>query len=400
MSKQILLAVLLIFTVKLSAQEAQMESYSNSAETLLKTDGKLKIGGYAEIHLNQELNSDIRNNAKLDVHRMVLLVGYQFSDKTQFISEIEYEHISEVFIEQAFIQHKLNKYMNFRAGLLLVPMGIINEYHEPTTFNAVERPMIDKYLSPTTWREIGIGFSGTILPVSLKYQAYLINGVKSFDNDAFLNGKDGFRPGRQKGAKSIMSSPNFTAKIEYFGLRGLNLGISTYLGKTQSTLYDGLDRNDNAMISMADSSVVGLNMIGLDARYSIVGWQFRGQYYYTSISNTEAYNEFTRTEVAIFNDLGSAMSGYYIEAAYNVLALSSKSKKELYPFIRYEKMDMHKSVSGNIVRNEAYNKTIYTTGLSYKLEKSVVLKADMQFLKSAVDIDYTKIVNLGFGVMF
>ena len=94
------------------------------------------------------------------------------------------------------------------------------------------------------------------------------------------------------------------------------------------------------------------------------------------------------------------MSGYYFDAAYNVLALSSKSKKELYPFIRYEKMDMHKSVPGNIGRNEAYNKTIFTTGLSYKLEKSVVLKVDMQFLKSATDIDYTKVVNLGFGVMF
>lgn len=318
MNKQILLVVLFILTVKLSAQEEQTESYLNSAETLLKTDGKLKIGGYTEIHLNQELDSDVRNNADIDVHRVVLLVGYQFSSKTQFISEIEYEHISEVFIEQAFIQHKLNKYMNFRAGLLLVPMGIINEYHEPTTFNGVERPTIDKYLSPTTWREIGLGFSGTILPGSLKYQAYLINGVKSFDDEAFLNGKDGFRPGRQKGAKSIMSSPNFTAKIEYFGLRGLNVGISTYLGKTQTSLYDGLDRTDETMISMADSSVVDLKMIGLDARYSISGWQFRGQYYYTSISNTEAYNEFTREGVASFNDLGSVMSGYYAEAAYNV----------------------------------------------------------------------------------
>jgi len=400
MSKKIFMVVLILLTLKLNAQEEQTKSYLNSAEILLKTDGKLKIGGYAEIHLNQVLDSDLHHNTDLDVHRMVMLVGYQFSNKTQFISEIEYEHISEVFIEQAFIQHKLNTYINFRAGLLLVPMGIINEYHEPTTFNGVERPTIDKYLSPSTWREIGLGFSGTILPASLKYQVYVINGVKSFDDEAYMNGKDGFRPGRQKGAKSIMSSPNFSSKIEYFGLRGLNIGVSTYLGKTQTSLYDGLNRNDESMISMADSSVVALSMIGLDARYSIEGWQFRGQFYYTSVSNSDEYNEFTRSDAASLNDLGSAMSGYYVEAAYNILSLTNKSIKELYPFVRYEKMDMHHSVANNISKNDAYNKTSFTTGLSYKLEKSVVLKADMQFVKSAADADFSKICNLGFGVMF
>ncbi|MCK4920540.1 MAG: hypothetical protein KAS71_05805, partial [Bacteroidales bacterium] len=386
---------IILYTGILNAQENL-----NSAETLLQSEGKLKIGGYGEVHLNQELSPDVQYNADLDVHRIVLLFGYQFSDKTQLITEIEFEHVSEVYIEQAFIQHKLNNYMNFRAGLLLMPMGIINEYHEPTTFYGVERPGIDKYVSPTTWREIGLGFSGTILPASLKYQAYVVNGFQSYDGDPLLSGSNGIRKGRQKGAESIMSSPNFTAKVEYFGLRGLNLGVSAYLGKTESTLYDGINKNDNAMITMADSSVVGVNMLGLDAKYSIKGFQLRGQFYYTGISNSEAYNDFTSDAEGKVNDLGSSITGYYIEAAYNIFSLFKGFEKELYPFLRFEKLDMHNSVPDNINRNDDYNKTTYTTGLSYKLEKSVVLKGDFQFIKSKADTDYSKVFNLGLGFIF
>lgn len=395
MKKLLFYCAIILYTGILNAQENL-----NSAETLLQSEGKLKIGGYGEVHLNQELSPDVQYNADLDVHRIVLLFGYQFSDKTQLITEIEFEHVSEVYIEQAFIQHKLNNYMNFRAGLLLMPMGIINEYHEPTTFYGVERPGIDKYVSPTTWREIGLGFSGTILPASLKYQAYVVNGFQSYDGDPLLSGSNGIRKGRQKGAESIMSSPNFTAKVEYFGLRGLNLGVSAYLGKTESTLYDGINKNDNAMITMADSSVVGVNMLGLDAKYSIKGFQLRGQFYYTGISNSEAYNDFTSDAEGKVNDLGSSITGYYIEAAYNIFSLFKGFEKELYPFLRFEKLDMHNSVPDNINRNDDYNKTTYTTGLSYKLEKSVVLKGDFQFIKSKADTDYSKVFNLGLGFIF
>ena len=259
--------------------------YQNSAEKLLSTDGKLVIGGYGEVHYNQPFNKKTRSNGTLDVHRMVMLLGYNFSSKTQFVSEIEFEHVSEVFIEQAFVQHKFNNYFNLRAGLLLIPMGIVNEYHEPTTFNGVERPMIDNRISPTTWREIGIGFSGNIIEASLKYQAYVVNGFNGYNGKANLSGKNGFRSGRQKGAESYISSPNFTGKIEYYGFRGLNIGLSGYFGKSQSSLYNGLDKNDAVALARADSSVVGISMIGVDSRFSSGGLQLRGQIYYAGISS-------------------------------------------------------------------------------------------------------------------
>lgn len=374
-------------------------TFQNSAEKLLNTEGQLLIGGYGEVHYNQPISSKTMNNGTLDVHRMVLLCGYNFSPKTQFISEIEYEHVSEVYIEQAFLQHKLNDFINLRAGLLLIPMGIINEYHEPTTFNGVERPLVDNKISPTTWREIGLGFSGNIIEASVKYQAYVVNGFNGYNGKGALNGKNGLRSGRQKGAESYISSPNFTAKIEYYGFRNLNIGLSGYFGKTQSNLYNGIDKNNDAAIAKADSSVTGVSMVGLDARYNLGGLQIRGQFYYTAISNTQQYNIFT-AQNGKQNDLGSAMMGYYIEAGYNVLRFNSESKTELIPFVRFENYNTHFATEGLVQKNKSYNNDAITTGITYKLAKGAVVKADMQFVKSEAADEFSKVFNAGIGVMF
>jgi hypothetical protein len=395
----LIVALTAIINIQAQTEEGQNTLYQNAAEKLLATDGNLTIGGYGEVHYNQPLNSDIMQNGKLDVHRVVMLFGYSFNNKTQFITEIEYEHVKEVYIEQAFLQHRLNNYINFRGGLLLIPMGIVNEYHEPTTFNGVERPLVDKVISPTTWREIGFGFTGNIFPAALKYQAYLVNGFNGYNGSAKLNGKNGFRSGRQKGAESFMSSPNFAGKIEYYGILGLNVGLSGYFGNTQSTLYNGIDKNSQSTIAMADSSVVGISMIGLDARYTNGGLHLRGQYYLANNSNTTEYNHFTESGGAT-NDLGSTMTGFYVEAGYNVLRLAQNTSQELIPFIRIEGYNTHQSVDSYLEKNPNYHQSVFTTGLTWKLAPGAVMKVDMQFQKAKDASEYAKTFNAGFGVFF
>ena len=400
MKNIILTTIVLMTSVSfLVAQTDNIPSnvYFNSAEKMLMTNGNLKIGGYGEVHYNQPVSSVVRKNGTLDVHRIIMMLGYQFNDKVQFVSELEFEHVSEVYVEQAFLQYKLSNSVNFRGGLLLTPMGIINEYHEPTTFNGVERPQIDNAISPSTWREIGFGITGVILPVSLRYQAYLMNGFNGFDGQARIGGASGLRGGRQKGAESYISSPNFSTKIEYFGIRGLNIGLSGYFGDTQSTLYNGIDKNDEVALAKADSSVVGITMIGADARYSYKGIKLTGQFYYTLLSNTEQFNAFTKNKGG--GNLGSSMFGYYIDLGYNVLR-SVKTEKQLIPFVRYSNYDTHYTVSENITDNTAYQKNVFTTGLSFFLTSGAVVKADMQFVKTGVSDKYAKTFNAGFGVMF
>lgn len=390
-----LVFVFMLAAIAVNAQEKKENNlYENSAEKMLSTDGKLTIGGYGEIYYNQPFGNDVRKNGKLDVQRLVLMFGYKFNSRASFIAEIEYEHVKEVYVEQAFLQYKITDNLNFRGGLLLTPMGIINEYHEPTTFNGVTRPLADKYIAPTTWREIGAGFMGYLHDYSIKYQLYVVNGFNGFDGDPKLRGKDGFRKGRQKGAESFMSSPNFTGKVEFYGIPGLNVGLSGYFGNTQSSLYDGLDEDIAEDKAAADSSRVNISMIGVDARYNLKGLQLKGQLYYTSLSNTKEYNEFTD------RDLGKSMMAYYVEAGYNVLRHCPKAKTELIPFIRYSNYNTHKSVEAGMEKNLAYDNKVITTGLSWKVAKNAVLKTDVQFIKSKADSEYKKTFNAGIGIMF
>ncbi|MCK4746047.1 MAG: hypothetical protein KAT15_03390, partial [Bacteroidales bacterium] len=306
---------------------------------------------------------------------------------------IEFEHVKEVFIEQAFLNYRLNNYMNLRGGLMLIPMGIVNEYHEPSTFNGVERPNVDKYIVPTTWREIGAGITGTLPGPSLRYQAYIINGFKGYDNTALFNGKNGLRGGRQKGAESIISYPNYSMKVEYFGLPGLTIGLAGYFGKSQSTLYHELDKNDDQGIATADSSVVGTSMVGMDMRYRLKGLQLRGQLIYNSLSNTLQYNEYTGS------DLGSSMLGYYLEVGYDVLNGFGTGEKKLVPFVRYENYNTHLSVDENLTVNDAYNRTDITLGIGYWFTEGAVVKTDYQRFTDAAGSG-KNIFNMGIGFMF
>lgn len=374
-------------------------TYLNTANRMMQTDRKLTIGGYAQIDYNQPISSGTYSNGKLDVHRLVMLFGYKFNSRTQFVTEIEFEHVKEVYVEQAFLDYRINNFMNLRAGLMLIPMGIVNEYHEPPTYMGVERPVLDNYLVPTTWRELGIGLTGNIPNANLKYQAYIVNGFSSYSGAPTLRGQDALRKGRQKGAESFMSAPNLSAKVEYYGFRGLNLGISGYFGNTQSTLYDGIEKESTDAVAHADSSVVGLSMIGLDARYNMKGIYLRGQLNIANLSNTDQYNYISNSDDKV-NDLGSGLFGYYIEAGYNVFQPINSIKTELIPFVRYSIVDTHHQVTGEISKNDKYHRTIITTGLGWKVAPGAIFKADMQFIKTKADASYSTTFNAGVGVWF
>lgn len=388
----ILIIGMLSATQTLFAQETNYPV--NAATTLLKSNDKISIGGYAQIDYNQPFNDSIFKNGIMDVHRMVLLFGYNFNSRVSFISEIEMEHVSELYVEQAFLNYKINNFINFRGGLMLIPMGIINEYHEPSTFNGVERPNLDSKIVPTTWREIGAGFTGNLSSLKTQYQLYLINGFKSYDGAGLLRGSDGLRKGRQKGAESMFTHLNFSGKVDYYGINRLKLGLAGYFGKTQSSLYNNLKKDNKEAIAKADSSIVGISMLGLDARYQIKGLEIRAQYIIAKLGNTEEYNALTSM------DLGAAMNGYYLEVAYNILKNCETIKNELLIFSRYENYNTHGKVAGNLAKNKSYQITEITAGLGFKLDRGAVLKADWQLIKPDSGDKFANQFNAGIGIWF
>ncbi|WP_242131736.1 hypothetical protein [Aestuariivivens marinum] len=395
--KKLTLLIALLLVSFLQAQTAQdsitfdPQKQINAAQRLLSGNyGKaVTVGAYGEITYNQPE----AKNGELDVQRLVLLFGYKFNDKTQFVTELELEHVEEVFVEQAFVNYAIASNVSLRGGLMLVPMGIVNEFHEPTTFNGVERPAVDNVIIPTTWREIGVGVTGRFNDLSLGYQAYVFNGFKSTTSDGagglsgFLSGSSGLRGGRQKAIKSTIDSPTLSVKLDYYGLPGLRLGLAGYTGKTQA--------EDN--IEELEGANIGIAMLGLDARYAYQRFTARGQFIYASLSDTEAYN--IATNRPINQGLGSALQGWYIEGAYNLLPIEKQQR--LFAFLRYEQYDTHADTAGSFVRNDAYNRTDITTGLSYHIAPGVVLKGDYQFRDNALSGDnVSDRLNFGIGVWF
>lgn len=372
-----------IFSIAFSLLICTLSAHEDEAK--LKDNSKLFKGGFGELHYNQPIGKNPNKNGLLDLHRLVVEMGYAFSDKIYFFGEIAYEYVSEVLVEQLYINYEINHAFNIKAGLLPIPMGIVNQAHEPNMFNGVEHPATNLYITPTAWRELGIGIHGKIEKLSLNYQLYIINGFSTYKNgEGQATGETALRGARQKGIESFVSYPNLTAKLSYSGIPNLTLGISTYLGKTQSDLYD------SAPESVADSTVVGIQMFGIDLQYEYDGWQLRGEAMYNKLSNTEEYNAYTK------QDLGSALLGYYAELGYNIFANTNK-KMVLTPFVRYAKYNTHQKVDASMTKNKSYDREFLTAGVTYFLTPQVILKADYQRITDAQSADYDM---LNFGINF
>lgn len=402
--KVINLSLVLVFTLvsifSASAQNVGENTQPQSVfldNTFNKNNSGLTIGGYGHIDYNQPVGGDLRKNGTIDVHRMVMMLGYRFDARTIFVTEVEFEHLNELSVEMAYLQYKLNNYFTFRAGQLLVPMGMINEYHEPLLYNGVERPLVENAIAPTTWSQFGVGFAGFVPNLSLKYQAYMMNGLSTFTGGVATIGGSGIRKARQEGV-AFVSSPNLALSIDYFGIKNLQLGVSLFAGKTQSQLYNGLNRSDAMAASRADSSTVNMAMVGLDAQYRINALQLKAQYYYTTISDADKYNKFTRVN-GKNNNLGSAMMGWYVEAGYNVLS-HFNTTKELVPFVRYEQYNTQYKVGNLFAADGKYNTNAIFAGLGFKLTRNAIVKADIQFSKNKTESKYNTILNTGVGVMF
>lgn len=390
--KTFFLRLFFLISINLFGQENEKSPFLDSISNIYSINGSqriknnleridqgITIGGYGEITYNQPKSK----NGELDVQRLVLLFGYKFDDRVQFITEIEFEHVKEVYVEQAFVNYSISRNLNIKGGLMLIPMGITNEYHEPTTFNGVERPSMDGKIIPTTWREIGLGASGRIDDIGVKYQAYLFNGFLSHDGSVGkLKGTDGLRGGRQKGAKSSVDKFNLSAKIDFYNIPGLKLGLAGYFGRTQAS------EGSEAPIG----SDIGVSMIGIDGRYNLSKFSMKAQYINAKLSDTELYNPLTG------KDLGSTLNGYYFETSYNVLSLSARQKLDL--FIRYEDFDTHAEVSGSLSRNPGYHRKEFTYGFSYHIAPGAVFKIDYQNKKTDNLNSSISQFNMGLGVWF
>ncbi len=362
-----------------------------AASKVYAVEQGLSIGGYGEM-LYQGLSAQRDDGAasgrkdELDFLRAVLYFGYKWNDDWLFNSEIEWEHAKagegqrgEVAVEFAYLERRIRPEINARAGLLLVPMGFTNELHEPTTYLGARRPGIEQAILPTTWRENGAGIFGEVGPIT--YRTYLMNG---FEAERFAAG--GLRAARQNGAKAVAENLAWVARIDWTAVPGFVAGVSGYIGDAAQGLADA-----NGELS------VDTRLLELHAEWRGQGFQVRGLWVEGDLDGVARLNQ--KLALTGNRSVGEELAGYYLEAGYDVLALSAASRQALIPFARWESYDTQAAVPSGFARNPANDIETLTVGINWKPIEQLVFKADWQDVKNGAGTAVDQ-WNLALGYIF
>jgi hypothetical protein len=353
----------------------------------------VSIGGYGEV-LYQSFAASRQDGTPsgltdtIDLSRAVLYFGYKFDDHFVFNSEVEFAHAvaasdkeGEVEVEFAYVDWLSNsRAFRARAGLVLVPMGFLNELHEPPTFFGARRPDVERFILPATWRELGFGAYGETGPFT--YRVFLVNGLNSEGYSA-----EGIREGRQEGSLAKARDFALTGRLDFIGADGLLAGASFFTG------CSGQGRT-----TVSGESVCGQTTVwDVHADFRWRGLSVRGLVAGSAISDAAAINELNG--LSGDEGVGRRQRGWYGEAGFDVLTLARRTKLSLTPFVRYEEWDTQASVPDGYERNPENDLTQWTAGVVFKPIPQVVLKLDGQWRRNAARTGVNQL-NVALGYEF
>jgi DtxR family Mn-dependent transcriptional regulator len=345
---------------------------------------RTSLSGYMDFHFNKEEFAD----GRLDFHRFVLLVTHSFSPRIRFVGELELEHAfvegleeaGELELEQAYVDFLLDRSFNIRAGMMLMPIGIINERHEPPVFYGVERPFIDTVIIPSTWFDVGAGVHGEV-GRGWRYRAFVTAPL----NAAEFNADEGVREGRQKGAESNVGRPAVTGRLEYVGHRGLTLGASAWSGRSGFEFRPRFD--------------VPVSLVEADARYSRRGYEFRGQFARIWIDNAGPLNDALALRVGVNPNIGRGLRGVSLEGSRRVLAGTRLG--EIGGFVRYENFDTQYRMPAGYVPLREFDRDAWVFGANFWPDPDVAVKVDYSIVRNQSSvIRAPNSFNVGLGWWF
>jgi len=323
------------------------------------------FGGYGELTFNAPANGP----SVVDMRRFVLFFGHDFTEKLRFYSEVELEHAissatdqGEVEVEQAYLDGLLSKKLNLRGGLILMPVGIVNVYHEPPSFNGVDRPDLDQFVIPSTWREAGVGIFGE-LAEGLRYQLY---GVTGFNANRF-SAESALREGHQEAQLAYGGDFGGVARLDYEPLLGTVFGFSAYAAMSGNTLRSTVGR-------------VPVTLFEADARTRRGGFTARAQAAVLFIGEAAALDRAFETgteEQKAALPVSSQARGAYLEVAYDLLRLlAPRESQSLTAFVRGEYVDTQADVPAGFDAKLEFRRYSAVAGVVYRPIPQIALKAD------------------------
>lgn len=361
-----------------------------AASKIYQTNRGLSIGGYGEANLSQKVSDRSDGHDEADFLRFVLYTGYKFTDRLLLNAELELEHATtestvtasdgSFSLEFGYLDYLYAEGFNARAGLVLVPLGFLNEIHEPVFFFGNNRPEVERTIIPTTWRALGAGVFGSFAD-DVQYRAYL---TTSLNAKGF--GSSGIRGGRQKGNRARAEDAAGSVRLDYtpHQVPGFLVGASGFFGNTgQNQRFAG--KKVDAFLTLWD----------VHAQYRYRGIELRALAAFGSLDGVEALSKDSGESVA------DRFEGWYAEVGYDVMPhlFPQKTTQYLAPFFRYESIDPQESVGRGFVRDLTEVAELYTVGVSYKPHPQVVFKLDYRNFVARRG-SRPDDINIGLGFIF
>ncbi len=370
--------------VEVTSDQARARGLGFSAASVYRKQRGVSIAGYGEMLYENFASADqagrTRNQGtQLDFLRAVLYFGYRFNDKFLFNSEVELEHANEIWAEFAYVDYIAHPALTIRGGLLLVPMGLTNEFHEPNAFLGARRSETESRIIPSTWRENGFGVVGNAGKFS--YRAYVINGMNAA---GFSN--DGLRGGRQRGSRARMSDPAFVGRLDATPVPGALVGGSFYFGGSDQDQFTLGGRPLDVKTTVGE----------VHAQIQMRGVDFRGLLARTGLDDVAELNAVRNLTGA--NAIAERMDGGYLQIGYNILS-QSRYEAALTPFYRFEKFNTQKRPAAGFVANAAMDRKYNTAGLQFLPIQNVAVKADYQWIRNAAKTGLGQF-NISLGYSF
>lgn len=328
------------------------------------------LTGYGELHYNHPNVAGKEKDRKMDFHRMVVGIEHSFRDDLSLHVEVDFEHAAaEMELEFAYLEQQLQPGLSLRAGSLLMPVGPLNEFHEPPLFPSVERPTMQKVVIPTTWNEGGAGL--VYRGETWRARGYLVGGL---DGSKFRK-KDGIRAGRGKVAEGPGDDIGFVGRLEFMPALGASLGASFYTASA--------DAGDPAL------SGLKVNLFEGDLTLEKKGWKLVSAFAQVDIDGAE--------KVEAGNEPASKVTGWYATLSKSI---DLPDERKLVPFLQVEEIDTHDEVPATVTRDLTQRRKIFGGGVSYYVSENVAYKFDLHQTDFSGDKDDETQWNLGIAWMF
>ena len=372
-----------------TAEQARRLGLGPSATKVYEKPKGVSLAGYGEM-LYQNYNSAdeagqaVDRTSTLDFLRAILYAGYRFDDRFLFNSEIEFEHAStekdgSVSVEFAYTEFLINQDFSLRGGLLLLPMGLVNEFHEPNVFMGALRPRTEQVIIPSSWREGGIGAVGRIS--NLEFRGYLVNGM-----DAAGFSGAGLRGGRQGGSKAKAEDLAVVGRLDWTPMPGVFIGASAYRGGAGQGQFQFDGRKLDVVTTIFDAH----------GQAQVAGWDVRGVFAQSTVEDAGMLNAVRGLTGA--DAIAERMRGGYIQAGYNLLRGSSETAA-LSPYYRFESVNTQSRMPAGYLSYPVHDSLLHTAGIEFKPIYNIVIKGDYQWNRNQARSGLNQF-NLGLGYSF